>query len=94
MATGNGSQKGTIRIECLSANEPAKPVSLHDSIAAFDAHLDASRDLFTMWVKDIPARVFRALPKNFAIPQCSRPRPWPVPGSSRSLGNYRTARPV
>jgi hypothetical protein len=28
----------------------AKPASLQDSIAAFDAHLAASRDLFTMWV--------------------------------------------
>ena len=65
--------KGTIRIECLNADEPAKPASLEDSIAAFDAHLDASRDLFTMWVKDIPARVFGALPKNFAIPPMQPP---------------------
>src|ERR1700758_3521651 len=43
--------KGTIRIECLNADEPAKPASLHDSLAAFDAQLAASRDLFTMWVK-------------------------------------------
>ena len=65
--------KGSIRIECLNADEPATPVSLHDSIAAFDEHLGASRELFTMWVKDIPARVFGALPKNFAIPPMQPP---------------------
>jgi hypothetical protein len=65
--------KGTIRIECLNADEPAKPASLHDSLAAFDAQLAASRDLFTMWVKDIPARVFGALPKNVAIPPMQPP---------------------
>jgi len=64
---------GTIRIECLNADEPAKPVSLQHSIAAFDAHLAASCDLFTMWVKDIPSRVFGALPKNFAIPPMQPP---------------------
>jgi len=48
--------KGTIRIECLNADEPAKPASLQDSIGGFDDLLAASRDLFTMWVKDIPAR--------------------------------------
>jgi hypothetical protein len=65
--------KGTVRIECLSADEPAKPASVQDSIAAFDAHLIVSRELFTMWVKDIPARVFGALPKNFAIPPIQPP---------------------
>jgi hypothetical protein len=65
--------KGTIRIECLNADEPAKPASLQDSIAAFDAHLAASRDLFTMWVRDTPARVLGALPKNFAIPPMQPP---------------------
>jgi hypothetical protein len=65
--------KGTIRIECLNADEPAEPASLRNSIAAFDAHLAASRDLFAMWVKDIPARVFGVLPKNFAIPPIQPP---------------------
>jgi hypothetical protein len=65
--------KGTIRIECLNADEPAKPASLQESIAAFDAHLAASGDLFTLWVKDIPARVFGALPKNVAIPPMQPP---------------------
>lgn len=65
--------KGSIRIECLNPDEPAKPVSLYDSIAAFDTHLAASRELFTMWVKDIPARVFGALPKNVAIPPMQPP---------------------
>ena len=52
--------KGTIRIECLNADEPAKPASLQDSIGGFDDLLAASRDLFTMWVKDIPARLRRS----------------------------------
>ncbi len=65
--------KGTIRIECLNPGELAKPEKLEQSIAAFDAHLDASRELFTMWVKDIPSRVFGALPKNFAIPPMQPP---------------------
>lgn len=65
--------KGVIRIECLNADEPAKPATLQDAIAAFDAHLAASRDLFTMWIKDIPARVFGALPKNLAIPPMQPP---------------------
>ncbi|MGB8792018.1 MAG: hypothetical protein WCD33_10945 [Mycobacterium sp.] len=65
--------KGSIRIECLNPDEPAKPVSLYDSIAAFDTHLAASRELFTMWVKDIPARVFGALAKNVAIPPMQPP---------------------
>jgi hypothetical protein len=65
--------KGTIRIECLNAEKPAEPASLKDSIAAFDAHLAASRDLFAMWVKDIPSRVFSALPKNFAVPPMQPP---------------------
>ena len=65
--------KGSIRIECLNADEPVKPMSLHNSIAAFDAHLAASRELFTMWAKDMPARVFGALPKNFAIPPMQPP---------------------
>jgi hypothetical protein len=65
--------KGRVRIECLNAVEPGTPVSLEGSIATFDAHLAASRDLFTMWVKDIPARVFGALPKNFAIPPMQPP---------------------
>jgi hypothetical protein len=66
-------RKGSIRIECLNPDEPAKPISLYDSIAAFDAHLAASRELFIMWVKDIPTRVFGALPKNFAIPPMQPP---------------------
>jgi hypothetical protein len=65
--------KGTVRIECLNADEPAKPATLQDAIEAFDAHLAASRDLFTMWIKDIPSRVFGALPKNFAIPPMQPP---------------------
>jgi hypothetical protein len=66
-------RKGSIRIECLNPDEPAKPISLYDSIAAFDAHLAASRELFIMWVKDIPTRVFGSLPKNFAIPPMQPP---------------------
>lgn len=65
--------KGAIRIECLGEAEPAEPQSLSTSVEAFDAHLSASRELFTMWVKDIPARVFGALPKNFAIPPMQPP---------------------
>lgn len=59
--------KGNIRIECLNPQPPSQPPSLAGALAAFDEHLVASRDLFTMWVNDIPARVFGALPKNFAI---------------------------
>jgi hypothetical protein len=65
--------KGHIRIECLNPQAPARPPSLAQALAAFDEHLLASRDLFTMWVNDIPARVFGALPKNFAIPPIQPP---------------------
>ena len=65
--------KGGIRIECVNPGEPARPESLQESIAAFDAHLAVSRELFIMWVKDIPARVFGALPQNFAIPPMQPP---------------------
>lgn len=65
--------KGTIRIQCLNPGEPAAPESLEESIGAFDAQLTASNELFTMWVKDIPARVFGSLPKNFAIPPMQPP---------------------
>lgn len=65
--------KGDIRIECLNPQPPASPASLAQTVAAFDEHLAASRDLFTMWVKDIPARVFGALPKNFVIPPMQPP---------------------
>lgn len=65
--------KGNVRIECLNPQAPAPPPSLAQTIAAFDEHLAASRDLFTMWVNDIPARVFGALPKNFAIPPMQPP---------------------
>jgi hypothetical protein len=65
--------KGHIRIECLNPQPPARPPSLTKTIAAFDEHLAASRDLFTMWVNDIPARVFGALPKNFVIPPMQPP---------------------
>jgi hypothetical protein len=65
--------KGSICIECLNVDEPAKPATLHDAIEKFDVHLAASRELFTMWVKDIPARVFGALPKNFAMPPMQPP---------------------
>jgi hypothetical protein len=65
--------KGAVRIECLNPGEPAKPESLQQAIEAFDEHLAASRELFTMWVKDIPSRVFGALPKNFAIPPMQPP---------------------
>jgi hypothetical protein len=62
-----------VLVICVNTDEPAKPATLQDSIAAFDAHLAASRDLFTMWVKDIPSRVFGALPKNFAMPPMQPP---------------------
>jgi hypothetical protein len=65
--------KGHIRIECVNPPGPAQPPSLAQSIAAFDEQLAASRDLFTMWVNDIPARVFGALPKNVAIPPMQPP---------------------
>ncbi|MCV7089313.1 DUF1214 domain-containing protein [Mycobacterium interjectum] len=65
--------KGSIRIECLNPRPPAEPPSLAHAVAAFDAQLAASRDLFTMWVNDIPARVFGALPKNVAIPPMQPP---------------------
>ncbi len=51
----------------------AAPQSVSAAIDAFTTHLTDSRDLFTMWVKDIPARVFAALPKNFAIPPMQPP---------------------
>lgn len=67
-------RKGTIRIECLGGDVPAAaPQSVSAAIDAFTTHLTDSRDLFTMWVKDIPARVFAALPKNFAIPPMQPP---------------------
>jgi hypothetical protein len=65
--------KGNIRIECLNPQTSARPPSLAQTVAAFDEHLAASRDLFTMWVNDIPARVFGALPKNFVIPPMQPP---------------------
>lgn len=65
--------KGTIRIECVGDLEAAQAPSRSASLAAFDAHLTASRELFTMWVKDIPERVFGALPKNYAIPPMQPP---------------------
>ena len=65
--------KGTIRIECLDPQTPARPPSVAEAVAAFDEHLAASRDLFTMWVNDIPARIFGALPKNFVIPPMQPP---------------------
>lgn len=65
--------KGVVRIECVNPQQPARPASLGEAVAAFDAQLDESRDLFTMWVKDIPARVFGALPKNFVIPPMQPP---------------------
>ncbi|WP_179466556.1 hypothetical protein [Mycolicibacterium vinylchloridicum] len=65
--------KGTIRIECLGDVPSPEPASLGAAVDAFDAHLDASRELFTMWVKDIPSRVFGALPKNVAIPPMQPP---------------------
>jgi hypothetical protein len=65
--------KGYIRIECLNPPSPARPPSSAQAVAAFDEHLLASRDLFTMWVNDIPARVFGALPKNFVIPPMQPP---------------------
>lgn len=69
----NSQRKGTIRIECLGDVPLARPRTTAESVEAFDAHLAASRDLFTMWVKDIPARVFGALPKNVAIPPMQPP---------------------
>ena len=66
-------QKGTIGIECVNPGPPAGPASVEESLSAFEANLAASRDLFTMWVKDIPARVFGALPKNFVIPPMQPP---------------------
>lgn len=66
-------RKGTIRIECLGDIPAAAPQPVHCAVDAFDAHLVSSRDLFTMWVRDIPARVFGALPKNFAIPPMQPP---------------------
>jgi len=65
--------KGAIRIECLGDAAPAEPQSRSAAVEAFDAHLTASRELFTMWVKDIPSRVFGALPKNYAIPPMQPP---------------------
>lgn len=65
--------KGVIQIECLNPLEPARPATLAESIAAFDAQLADARELFAMWVKDIPARVFGALPKNFVIPPMQPP---------------------
>lgn len=75
-------QKGTIRIECLNGGDPASRASLGESIAAFDAHLAASHDLFTMWVKDIPHGSSAPCPRTSPrSPRCSRPQPWPAPGS-------------
>ncbi|MBX7431779.1 hypothetical protein JDV09_06605 [Mycobacterium sp. Y57] len=65
--------KGRIGIEAVDPDPPADVMSLEQSITAFDAHLAASRDLFTMWIKDIPERVFGALPKNFVIPPMQPP---------------------
>ncbi|APE17657.1 hypothetical protein BOH72_22735 [Mycobacterium sp. WY10] len=65
--------KGTIRIECLGDVPAVAPQSVSAAIDAFTTHLTGSRDLFTMWVNDIPARVFGALPKNFAIPPMQPP---------------------
>lgn len=65
--------KGAISIECVNPQSPARPASLAESIEAFDRQLGDARDLFTMWVKDIPARVFGALPKNFVIPPMQPP---------------------
>jgi hypothetical protein len=56
--------KGTIRIECLAPPAPAIPQTLDGAIRRFEAHLEEARDLFTMWVRDIPERVFNALSVN------------------------------
>jgi hypothetical protein len=41
-------EKGTIGIECLNPGTPAGPASVEQSVSAFEAHLAASRDLFTV----------------------------------------------
>lgn len=66
-------RKGTIRIECLNEVPAVGPRSFAAAADAFEQHLSASRELFTMWVKDIPARVFANLPPNFAIPPMQPP---------------------
>jgi hypothetical protein len=92
--------KDTIRIECLNADEPAKPASLQGSIAAFDDHLAASRDLFTMWVKDIPARPSAdpalhqslrrtQLARRQGIPQWRRDVACKYTGSTRDADGHR-----
>jgi hypothetical protein len=65
--------KGTIQIECLNPGELPGPSSADDAIAAFEAHLDESRELFTMWVRDIPSNIFDTLPKNVALPPMQPP---------------------
>ncbi|MBJ7358738.1 hypothetical protein [Nocardioides sp.] len=66
-------RRGTIRLECLTDPAPASPATLDEALAAFRAHLEDSRSLFTMWVRDIPAGVFGALPRNAAIPPMQPP---------------------
>jgi hypothetical protein len=59
--------KGTIRIECLNPGAPAGPRSVTDAAEQFDRAVDEARELFTMWARDIPERVFRNLPVNTSL---------------------------
>jgi len=58
--------KGTIRIECLGDVEPVEPDSPSQAVDRFDAHLRDARDLLSMWIQDIPDRIFSSLPANEA----------------------------
>ena len=65
--------KGTIRIECLDVGGPVEPQTIDGGIERFNAHLEEARELFTMWVRDIPQRVFNALSVNAASPPMQPP---------------------
>jgi hypothetical protein len=65
--------KGTLRIECLNPGEVAGPTSVEDSLAAFAQHLEDSRTLWGLWIRDIPALMFDGLPVNAALPPMQPP---------------------
>jgi hypothetical protein len=66
-------RRGTVRIECVDPVGPAEPATLDEAVAAFRRHLADSASLFTLWVRDIPAGVFGAMPRNAALPPMQPP---------------------
>lgn len=66
-------RQGTLHIECLDPVGPVIPIGPFDAADRFDAHLAESRELFTMWIEGIPARILGSLPLNEAMPPFQPP---------------------